>query len=73
MLFAIVLLSTMPLDVDVHRDVDASVEDAVDTHRKSRSPGNHDAKDPNYCVDEDAGAGFGLFEAPATKRVRTSR
>ena len=56
----------MPLYMDVHRDVDASVEDVVEAHKKDvETQDKHGVKYLNYWVDEDEGAVFCLFEGPS--------
>lgn len=56
----------MPLYMDVHRDVDASVEDVVEAHKKDvETQEKHGVKYRNYWVDEDEGAVFCLFEGPS--------
>jgi len=57
---------TMPLFMDVHRDVDASVEDVVEAHEKDvETQDEYDVEYLNYWVDEDEGAVFCLFEGPS--------
>jgi len=49
----------MPLYMDVHRDVDASVEDVVAAHKKDlEAQEKHGVKYLNYWVDEDEGDVF---------------
>ncbi|WP_147270869.1 DUF4242 domain-containing protein [Haloplanus salinus] len=56
----------MPLYMDVHRNVDASVEDVVEAHKKDvETQEKHGVKYLNYWVDEDEGAVFCLFEGPS--------
>jgi hypothetical protein len=56
----------MPLYMDVHRDVDASVEDVVEAHKKDlEAQEKHGVKYLNYWVDPDEGAVFCLFEGPS--------
>ncbi|WP_436925097.1 DUF4242 domain-containing protein [Halosimplex amylolyticum] len=56
----------MPLYMDIHRDVDASVEDVVESHKKDvETQEEHGVEYLNYWVDEDEGAVFCLFEGPS--------
>lgn len=56
----------MPLYMDVHRDVDASVEDVIEAHEKDvEAQEKHGVTYKNYWVDEDEGAVFCLFEGPS--------
>lgn len=55
----------MPLFMDVHRDVDASIEDVVEAHKDDLEvQGKHGVEYKQYWVDEDEGAIFCLFEGP---------
>ncbi|MFB6107458.1 MAG: DUF4242 domain-containing protein [Haloplanus sp.] len=55
----------MPLYMDVHRNVEASLEDVIEAHKKDlETQKNHGVNYRNYWVDDDAGAVFCLFEAP---------
>jgi hypothetical protein len=56
----------MPLFMDVHRDVDATVEDVVAAHQKDvDAQEKHGVRYLNYWVDDDEGAVFCLFEGPS--------
>ncbi|WP_154658652.1 DUF4242 domain-containing protein [Halopiger djelfimassiliensis] len=56
----------MPLYMDVHKDVDASVEDVVEAHEKDVAiQDKHDVEYKRYWVDEDEGTVFCLFEGPS--------
>jgi len=56
----------MPLFMDVHRNVDASVEDVVEAHQKDvAAQEEHGVKYLNYWVSEEDGAVFCLFEGPS--------
>jgi len=56
----------MTLYMDVHRDVDASVEDVVEAHKQDvETQEEHGVEYKNYWVDEDEGAVFCLFEGPS--------
>jgi hypothetical protein len=56
----------MPLFMDVHRDVDASVEDVVEAHRKDvEAQDEYGVEYKRFWVDEDAGTVFCLFEGPS--------
>jgi len=56
----------MPLFMDVHRDVDASVEDVVEAHKKDvEAQKEHGVEYLNYWVSEDDDAVFCLFEGPS--------
>lgn len=56
----------MPLYMDVHRNVDASVEDVVEAHKKDlETQEEHGVKYLNYWVDDEEGAVFCLFEGPS--------
>jgi hypothetical protein len=56
----------MALFMDVHRDVDANVEDVVEAHRKDvEAQEKHGVTYLNYWIDEDEGAVFCLFEGPS--------
>ncbi|MFC7029416.1 DUF4242 domain-containing protein [Halomicroarcula sp. GCM10025710] len=64
----------MPLYLDVHRDVDASVEDVVEAHKKDvETQDKHGVKYLNYWVDEDEGAVFCLFEGPNKRDEKVHR
>ncbi|MBX0322854.1 DUF4242 domain-containing protein [Halomicroarcula sp. F13] len=55
----------MPLFMDVHRDVEASVEDVVEAHKKDlETQEKYDVDYRNYWFDEEEGAVFCLFEGP---------
>jgi len=66
-------MCTMPLYMDVHRDVDASVEEVVEAHKKDlETQEKHGVKYLNYWVDDDEGPSFASSRAPAKKRARRS-
>lgn len=56
----------MPLYMDIHRDVDASVDDVVEAHKKDiETQEQYDVDYLQYWVDDDEGAVFCLFEGPS--------
>ena len=59
-------ICTMPLYMDIHRNVDASVEDVVEAHKKDvATQKKHGVEYVNYWVSEDEEAVFCLFEGPS--------
>jgi hypothetical protein len=55
----------MPLYMNVHRDVDASVEEVLEAHKKDvETQEKHGVEYLNYWVDDDEGAVFCL-EGPS--------
>ncbi len=61
-----VLISNMPLYMDVHKDVDASVEEVVEAHEKDvEVQDKYGVEYKRYWVDEDEGTVFCLFEGPS--------
>lgn len=61
----------MPLYMDVHRDVDVSVEEAVEAHTADLAvQDEHDVEYKRYWVDESSGTIFCLFEAPSAAAGR---
>jgi hypothetical protein len=62
----------MPLFMDVHRNVDASVEEVINAHEKDvEAQEEHGVTFLNYWVDEDQGAIFCLFEGPSREAGET--
>lgn len=56
----------MPLYMDVHRDVDATVDEVVEAHKKDiETQEEYGVEYVNYWVDDDEGAVFCLFEGPS--------
>lgn len=56
----------MPLYMDVHRNVDASVEEVVGAHKRDLEvQDEHGVDYKQYWVDEDTGTVFCLFEGPS--------
>lgn len=56
----------MPLYMDVHEDLDASVDEVVEAHRKDvEVQDKHGVEYKRYWVDEDTGTVFCLFEGPS--------
>ncbi|ATW89679.1 uncharacterized protein DUF4242 [Halohasta litchfieldiae] len=55
----------MPLYMDIHRNVDASVEEVVEAHEADVAvQQEHGVDYKRYWVDEDEGTVFCLFEGP---------
>lgn len=55
----------MPLYMDVHWDVDASIEDVEQAHERDLDvQEKHGVDYKQYLVDEDTGTIFCLFEGP---------
>lgn len=55
----------MPLYMDIHRNVDGSVEDVIEAHKKDvEVQDKHGVEYKRYWVDEDEGTVFCLFEGP---------
>lgn len=60
------VLTDMPLFMDVHKAVDASVEEVVEAHKKDvEVQDKHGVEYKRYWVDEDEGTVFCLFEGPS--------
>lgn len=58
-------MSTMPLYMDVHRNVEASGQDIIEAHMKDLETQEKYGVDyKQYWFDDDAGAVFCLFEGP---------
>ena len=56
----------MPLYMDVHRNVDATLEDVEEAHELDLEFQNdHDVEYKRYWVDEETGTIFCLFEGPS--------
>lgn len=56
----------MSLYMDVHRDVDASIEDVEQAHKRDLEvQEKHGVEYKQYWVDEDTGTIFCLFEGPS--------
>lgn len=56
---------TMPLFMDVHRNVDGNIDDVKQAHERDVETQERYGVDyQRYWVDEDAGAVFCLFEGP---------
>lgn len=56
----------MALYMDVHRDVDGSVEDVIEAHEKDvEVQDEYGVKYKRFWVDEDEGTVFCLFEGPS--------
>lgn len=56
----------MPLYMDVHRDVDASIEEVEEAHELDlETQDEYDVEYKKYWVDEERGAVFCLFEGPS--------
>ena len=52
--------------MDVHRNVEGSLEDVIETHRKDvETQGEYGVDYKSYWVDETEGAVFCLFEGPS--------
>ena len=61
----------MPLYMDVHRDVEATVEDVVEAHEKDvETQKKYGVEYKQYWVDEDEGTVFCLFEGPSKEAGR---
>jgi hypothetical protein len=61
----------MPLYMDVHRDVEATVEDVVEAHEKDvETQRKYGVEYKQYWVDEDEGTVFCLFEGPSKEAGR---
>lgn len=57
---------TMPLYMDVHRDVDASLEDVEEAHELDLEvQADYGVEYRRYWVDEENGTVFCLFEGPS--------
>lgn len=57
---------TLPLYLDVHRDVDASLEDVEEAHELDLEvQAEHGVEYRRYWVDEATGTIFCLFEGPS--------
>ena len=55
----------MPLFMDIHRNVDASLDEVVSAHEEDlKVQGKYGVKYLDYWVDDDEGTVFCLFEAP---------
>ena len=56
----------MPLYMDVHRNVDATLEDVEEAHELDLEfQDDHDVEYKRYWVDEETGTIFCLFEGPS--------
>jgi hypothetical protein len=56
----------MPLFMDVHKDVDASVEEVIEAHKRDvEVQDEHGVEYKQSWVDEEQGAVFCLFEGPS--------
>lgn len=56
----------MPLYMDVHKDVDASIEDVDEAHEQDLEiQDGYDVEYKKYWMDEDSGRIFCLFEGPS--------
>lgn len=56
----------MPLYMDVHRDVEASLEEVEEAHELDlETQDKYDVDYKRYWVDEDSGTVFCLFEGPS--------
>lgn len=59
-----VTVLTMPLFMDIHRNVEASAADVAQAHKKDlETQGDYDVDFKEYWVDESEGTVFCLFEA----------
>jgi len=66
-------MCTMPLYMDVHRDVDASVEEVVEAHKKDlETQEKHGVKYLNYWVDDDEGPSF-ASEGPSKRSEKVHK
>lgn len=56
----------MPLYMDVHRDVEASLEEVEEAHELDlETQDEYDVEYKRYWVDEDSGTVFCLFDGPS--------
>lgn len=61
----------MPTYMDIHRNVDASIEDVEQAHERDlEEQETHGVEYERYWVDEDTGTVFCLFEGPSTEAGR---
>lgn len=62
----------MPLYMDVHRDVDATLEEVEDAHELDlETQDAHGVRYKRFWMDEDSGTVFCLFEGPSKEAGET--